>query len=327
MHARLARGATILLACATLFAPWLAPYDPGRQFTDYPFAPPMRPHVLEGGRVHAPFVYAIALVDPLERRYEEDRSKRLPIRWLSGSMARVDGPDPWFPLGTDGLGRDVLSRLVIGARLSLGVAAVAGAMALFLGILVGAAAGYAGGWLDTALMRIADVVLVLPGIYVVLALRGALPLVLSTAQVFVAIVAVLGLVGWPAVARGVRGIFITERREEYAEAARAAGAGPLRIASRHLLPAAIGYIGVQLTLLVPAFVLAEATISFAGLGFAPPTPSWGAMLQDAASARTVAEAPWLLAPAAAITLTIVALHASSRAAGVTVWRSAVGKQL
>ena len=137
-------------------------------------------------------------------------------------------------------------------------------------------------------------------IYVALALRGAMPLVLSTAQVFGALVLVLGLVGWPTVARGVRGIVRVERGQEYAEAARAIGAGPMRVLVRHLAPAARGFIIVQAMLLVPAFVMAEATLSYAGLGFAPPAPSWGAMLQDAGSVRVMAEAPWLLAPAAAV---------------------------
>jgi peptide/nickel transport system permease protein len=297
------------LFALTVLASWIAPYDPGRQFPDYPFAPPMRPHLLDdAGRVRAPFVYPIRLADPLERRYEEDRQRVVPLRWFGDSLVGVTGPDPWFPLGSDSLGRDVLSRLALGARLSLGVAIGAALLALALGVAVGATAGYRGGWIDEALMRAADLVLVLPGIYVILALRGAMPLVLSTAQVFGALVGVLGLVGWPGVARGVRGIFITERREEYAEAARALGAGPLRIMTCHLLPAARGFLLVQVTVLVPAFILAEATISFAGLGFAAPTPSWGAMLQDAGSARVAADAPWLLAPAGAIITSVLALH-------------------
>ena len=265
----------------------------------------------DAGRLRAPFVYPIHLVDPLERRYEEDRQRPVPLRWFTRSLAGVGGADPWFPLGSDSLGRDVLSRLTFGARLSLGVAIGAALIALLLGVGVGATAGYRGGWIDDALMRAADLVLVLPGIYVILALRGAMPLVLSTTQVFAALVGVLGLVGWPGVARGVRGIFITERREEYAEAARALGAGPLRIVTRHLLPATRGFLLVQATLLVPAFILAEATVSFAGLGFAAPTPSWGVMLQDAGSARVAADAPWLLAPAAAIVITVLALHTAA----------------
>ena len=168
----------------------------------------------------------------------------------------------------------------MGSRLSLGSRRRPASLALVLGILVGATAGSRAGPIDDGLMRLADVVIVLPGIYVILALRGALPLVLSTRQVFLALVGVLGLVGWPAVARGVRGIFVTERTQEYAEAARALGASRLRLAVVHLLPAARGFLLLQTTVLIPAFIVAEATISFAGLGFPPPTPSWGAMLQD-----------------------------------------------
>jgi len=219
------------------------------------------------------------------------------------------GTEPWFPLGSDALGRDVLSRLLTGARLSLGVALLSAIVALAIGASVGAAAGYAGGWIDAALMRTADFVLVLPGIYVVLALRGVLPLVLSTPQVFTALVVVLALVGWPSAARGVRGIIIVEQGQEYAEAARALGASPWRVVGRHLLPATRGFLAVQATLLLPAFVMAEATLSFVGLGFAPPTPSWGAMLYDAGGVRVVADAPWLLAPAGAIVLTVFVVQA------------------
>src|SRR5450759_4978630 len=147
------------------------------------------------------------------------------------------------------------SRVLVGARLSLGVALLSTVLALLIGAFVGAAAGYAGGWVDATLMRVADLVIVLPGIYVVLALRGVLPLVLTTTQVFTALVGVLALVGWPSVARGVRGIILVEGRSEYAEAARALGAGSWRVIARHLLPATRGFLGVQATVLVPAFIM------------------------------------------------------------------------
>ena len=190
-----------LLAAVAAIAPWLAPYKAGRQFAGYPFAPPMRPHVVDAeGRWHwRPFAYPIRIVDPIERRYAEDRTRRLT---LASAADPADTAEPWFLLGSDGIGRDVLSRVLEGARLSLGVALLSTVFALVIGAAVGASAGYAGGWADAVLMRVADFVIVLPGIYVVLALRGALPLVLTPAQVFVALVAVLSLVGWPSVARG-----------------------------------------------------------------------------------------------------------------------------
>jgi peptide/nickel transport system permease protein len=310
VSARLPIGliAAALIAISAALAPWVGPNPPERQFSAYPFAPPMRIHLVADEALVRPFVYPLRLEDPLERRYAEDRSRRIPLRWFSGSLVSVSGSEPWFPFGSDGLGRDVFSRVLAGARLSLGLSGLATMLALAIGAAVGAIAGFAGGWLDEGLMRLADLVLVLPAIYVVLALRGALPLVLSTAQVFGAMVLVLGLVGWPSVARGVRGIFITERGSEYAESARAIGASPVRVAVRHLLPATRGFVAVQSTILIPAFVLAEATISFAGLGFAAPASSWGVMLQDAAAVQTAADAPWLLAPGLAIIITILVVH-------------------
>jgi peptide/nickel transport system permease protein len=305
---RLGLAGAALIAISAALAPWLAPNPPERQFSTYPFAPPMPAHIVADGAFVRPYVYPLRLEDPLERRYVEDQSRRMTLRWFRPSLVSVPGSEPWFPFGSDGLGRDVFSRVLAGARLSLGLAGLATVLALVIGAAVGALAGFANGWLDEGLMRIADLVLVLPAIYVVLALRGALPLVLGTAQVFGAMVLVLGLVGWPSVARGVRGIFITERGSEYAESARAIGGSPLRVAVRHLLPAARGFLAVQATILIPAFVLAEATISFAGLGFAPPAASWGVMLQDAAAVQTAADAPWLLAPGLAIVVTILVVH-------------------
>jgi len=294
-----------LLAAIVIAGPALVPYDPGLQFSGYPYAPPMRPHLVDDrGAWHLPFTYAITVVDLIERRYVVDRSR----------MITFESNAPWFLLGSDGLGRDVLSRLVAGARLSLGVALLATILALAVGALVGATAAYAGGWIDAVLMRAADFVLVLPVIYIVLALRGALPLVLETGQIFVALVGVLALAGWPSVARGVRGIIVTEGRSEYAEAARALGSSPARVIVRHLLPATRGFLSAQATVLVPSFVMAEATLSFVGFGFATPAPSWGAMLADVQKVQIAVEAPWLLAPAAALTLTVFVIQSAGPAA-------------
>jgi peptide/nickel transport system permease protein len=297
---RNARGAVFaLLAVLAVAAPVFAPYEPGRQFSGYEYAPPMRPHVIDARwGLRAPFAFPVRLVDPIEREYVEDRERRV----------TSFGDEPWFLLGSDGFGRDILSRVTIGARWSLGVALLSALLAIGIGALVGATAGYAGGWIDATLMRLADLVIVLPAIYVVLALRGVLPLVLEPIEVFAALIGVLSLVGWPSVARGVRGIVVIERESEYAEAARALGAGFWRVVVRHLLPATRGFLLVQATVLVPAFVMAEATLSYVGLGFAAPTPSWGVMLKDTAQVQIAADAPWLLAPAAAIVITVLAIN-------------------
>jgi peptide/nickel transport system permease protein len=172
--------------------------------------------------------------------------------------------------------------------------------AVLIGALAGAWAGYRGGWVDDAVMRVADFILVLPAIYVVLVLRAVLPLVLPASTVFLLVSWIFIAVGWPFVAKGVRGIVAGERNREYVQAAQSLGAGPVRILVVHLIPACAGHLLVQATLLLPAFILAEATLSFIGLGFPDPVASWGTMLAGAGNYNAVARFPWTLAPAAAI---------------------------
>jgi len=300
-----------LMVVVTAAAHFVAPHDPAQQFPDLAFAPPMIPRLVDdAGQVRRPFVYPIRLVDRLEHRFVEDRSIRVPLEWFtSGRLVTTsEGSAPWLLLGADALGRDVFARLLRGAQMSLGVSAVAAALALVLGALIGSLAGFVGGKWDAALMRVADFVLVLPIIYVVIVLRATMPLVLSSTQVFWTMTAILGLAGWPFPARGVRAVIALERKKEYAEAAHALGAGWFRILLRHLLPAARGFLAVQATLLLPMFILAEATLSYVGFGFAEPTPSWGVMLHEAAEAGILSEAPWLLAPAAGIVMSVLCLQ-------------------
>ena len=307
-------GVTILTAAVlgVLGAPWLAPNPGDQQFRDYLYAPPMPVRVVDAeGAWHLPFVYRWRLVDRVMRTFEEHSSERLPLTWFTGS--RLVGLDPGsgqplLLLGGDGLGRDILSRLLLGARTTLGVAVLAAVGALLIGVVVGGIAGYAGGLVDETLMRLADLVLVLPTIYVLLALRAVLPLVLPTAAVFWLLVVLLAVVAWPFVARGVRAIVAAERRQEYALAAVALGAGPVRILLRHLLPATTGFLTVQITLLLPSFILAEATLSYVGLGFAPPAASWGVMLREATNIRAIADFPWLLSPAVAIIAVVLGVN-------------------
>jgi len=309
------RAGVALVACIALLAvlaPALSPNPPDVRFPDRAYAPPMPVRVVDaGGRWRAPFVYPLRLADRLERRYEEDRANPVPLVWFSrGVVAQVHErqPGPWLPMGADGSGRDVFARLVYGARLSLAVALLATLGALFIGTLVGGAAGAAGGVADDALMRLSDFVIVLPAMYVVLALRAALPLVLAPAEVFALVAGILALVGWPIVARGVRAIVASERERDYAQAALALGAGRARLLWRHLLPAARGFLAAQAALLVAAFILAEATLSYVGLGFPEPSVSWGVMLQEAANVSAMADAPWTLAPAAGIFLLVLGVN-------------------
>ncbi len=285
----------IALAAAALVGPWLAPYDPGTRYREFLFAPPMPPRVLHASGMRAPFVYPLRLTDRLSQTYDEDRTTPQPLPWFGGRETT-----PAFLLGADSYGRDVLSRLLAGGRRSIGLSLAATLGALVLGTLIGGLAGYRGGWLDDAFMRVADFVLVLPVIYVAIVLRAVLPLVLSPSAIFLLMAAIFALIGWPFVARGVRGVVAGERAREYVLAARSLGAGPLRIFARHLLPACAGYLLVQATLLLPAFILAEATMSYVGFGFPAEIPTWGTMLADAANVNVITRFPWMLAPAAAI---------------------------
>jgi peptide/nickel transport system permease protein len=169
-----------------------------------------------------------------------------------------------------------------------------------LGAVLGGVAGYAGAWIDTSLMWLAELVVVLPAVYVVLALRSALPLVLPPWAVFLLMSGIFGAVGWPWVARGVRGIVAAERTRDYTAAALSLGASHGRVLFRHLLPACRPFLAVQAVVLVPAFIVAEATLSFVGLGFPDSVPSWGSMLMEAADVSAIRQCPWVLAPAVAI---------------------------
>jgi peptide/nickel transport system permease protein len=301
MSRRIATLIGVLVAVA-LVAPLLAPYDPERQHHDFLHAPPMRPHLVAESGLAAPFVYPIVLADRLSQRYAEDRTRRASLPWFGG------GGEPVFLLGSDSFGRDLLSRLLYGARISIALALTAVLGAVALGALIGGFAGYRGGWIDDVVMRVADFVLILPVIYVALMLRAVMPLVLPPATVFVSMATIFTLLGWPFVAKGVRGIIATEREQEYVAAARSLGASGWHLLSRHLLPACRGFLLAQAALLLPAFVLAEATLSYIGLGFPEHLPTWGTMLIEAASVTAMTRFPWMLAPAAAIFLVVLSAN-------------------
>ena len=302
-----------LALLAAVAAPAAAPHPTDAHFAGLLNAPPTVVRIAGAdGAWHAPFIYRWQLVNQLEQRYEEDRSAPVPLVWFSGGhvvRSANEGAAPLLLLGGDSYGRDVFSRLLFGARTSLGLALTAALGAMLAGTLLGGLAGFAGGAVDEVLMRATDFVMVLPAIYVALALRSVLPLVLTATQVFALLAAIFAVVGAPFVARGVRAIVRSERRLDYASAAQALGASDLRLLVRHLLPATRGFIAVQITLLVPAFIIAEATLSYVGLGFPDPVASWGTMLHDASSnIRVFADFPWLLSPAAAMFLVVLGVN-------------------
>lgn len=298
-----------LVAVLAMAAPVLAPNDPAMPFADRTYAPPTRVHVADGSGWHAPFIYRQVLVDRVDRRYAEDTSARFPVAWFRGGhLMSVDAnAGPLLLLGADALGRDVFSGLAHGARLSLGVTLLGAVGALLVGATIGAWAGVAGGVVEACLMWLADFMLVLPAIYLLLVARAAMPLVLGVATVFSLMAVLFAAAGWPGVARGVRGIVVTERARDYAQAARAIGAGPIRLV-RHVLPAAKGFLAVELVLLVPAMLISETTLSFLGLGFPVDRPSWGTMLQGAGNVALLPDAPWLLAPAVMLFVVVLGLQ-------------------
>jgi peptide/nickel transport system permease protein len=302
-------------AAAALAGP-IAPYAPASQNRDLPFAPPTRVHFdAGGGRVPLrPFVYRVVPRPGRPDEYDEDRSQRYPIRFLvhgapyaiAGIVAAdrhlfgVDPPATIFLFGTDQFGRDVLSRVLFGGQISL-VAGVLGAgLALILALALGALAGFYGGWADDAIMRTAELVLALPWLYLLLAIRSVLPLHLDPMQALLLIVAVLGIVGWARPARLIRGVVSSVRRRDHVVAARASGATDLYLLRRHVLPCTTGLVVTQLAVLIPQYILAEITLSFFGLGVGEPAPSWGTLLSAAQRYDVLSSYWWMLLPGIAL---------------------------
>lgn len=303
------------LAAMTLGASWLAPQPGERQDARWQNAPPTAIHLRDDrGAWHAPFIHRLVRVSQLEQRYRHDSSV-VPLKWFSDGHL-VQSSDsagaPLLLLGADSLGRDVFSRLLLGARISLLLSALSTVLALVLGALLGGIAGYRGGLTDDVLMRSADVVVLLPGIYVALMLRALLPAVATPTEVFAGLAVIFAVMGAPVVARGMRGVVRAERAADYVAAARALGAPTTRIVVRHIIPSTWGFLGVQATMLLPAFIVAETTFSYVGLGFPDTLPTWGTMLLEASSARAFADFPWLLAPVVALFLVVLALHVAVR---------------
>jgi peptide/nickel transport system permease protein len=309
---RIGAGVLVVTALAALLAPVLAPHAGNQRFTGLLNAPPTFIYMQDAaGAWRRPFVYPWKRISQLEQQYEKDSSQPVPLAWFSGGHL-VQSTDeeraPLLLLGADSFGRDVFSRLLYGARLSLALALVGALGATLIGAFLGGVAGYVGGALDDVMMRVSDFVLVLPAMYVALMLRSMLPLTLEARTVFAILAIIFAVIGSPFITRGVRAIVRTERALDYAAAAASLGASHARVLVRHLLPAARGFLFVEITMLVPAFIVAEATLSYVGLGFPDTIASWGTMLQDASSIGAFADFPWLLSPAAAMFLIVWSLN-------------------
>ena len=312
----------VILYLMALLAPFLAPYAESDIDRERFFHPPTPLHLRDAqGHWHSPFVYGTRA--GLDQSYEVDASQRYPLRLFPrGAHYRlfglvpcdrhlfgVDRPGRIFLLGADDTGRDVWTRLLYGAQVSLTVGIVGIAISFTLGLLLGGISGYFGGWVDTLIMRSTELLLSIPGLYLIVALRGVFPLELPSQQTYLAIVAILSFIGWATLARVIRGMVLSIRQAEFVLAAEAMGASSLRIIVRHVLPNTMSFTIVAATVAVPGYILGEVFLSFLGVGVQPPAASWGNMLNAARSERVLTSFPWmLLAPGVAIFLTVMAFN-------------------
>ena len=303
-----------LAYAAAIAAGFVAPHDPIAQHRDFAFVPPTRLHLVDAsGQWHArPFVYAMTPGHSGE--LSEDRSRRYPVElFVRGARYRIAGiieserhlfgtasPTPLFLFGSDDFGRDVFSRLMFGAQISLFAGLLGAALSLSLGALIGGAAGYYGGWVDEINMRVAELFLALPWLYLLFAVRMVLPLDLAPAQAFLLVLVVIGVVGWARPARLIRGLVLSARERDYVAAARCLGASDAYLLRRHVLPQVAGLVLTQAALLAPQFILAEVTLSFFGLGVGEPVPSWGNMLASLQRYHVVASYWWMFLPGIAM---------------------------
>jgi peptide/nickel transport system permease protein len=292
---------------------FIAPYDATTQNRDFPYAPPMRVHFKDpsDGWSLRPFVYAMKEVPGNYGNYQEDTTQKYPLQFLvRGAPYRtlgifhsdlhfvgVQSDSRVFLLGTDGLGRDQLSRLLVGGQISLRAGLLATLLSLLVGGALGTAAGFFGKWVDEPVMRMTDIFLALPWLYLLLAIRAFLPLSIPPISVFFLIVAVIGIVGWARPARLVRGVVLSARERRYVTAARGFGATNWYLLKRHILPHTWQVLLIQAAVLIPQYVLAEVTLSFLGLGVAEPVPSWGNMLANLQQYHVLVSYWWMYLPA------------------------------
>ena len=312
----------VLLYGLAVGASFLSPYSHKEQFREFFYSPPTALHFRDAkGQWHLrPFIYDYEVQDDSPRYRRTER--RLPLYFL------VDGtPYEWmgmtlrthlfglrepgksmFLLGSDSLGRDLYSRILHGAKFSLTIGVVGILFASLLGVFLGALGGYFSGWLDTLVMRCADLFLSLPGLFLILGIRAVFPLQMDSSNLFWVMILAFALVGWASIARVIRGQVLSLKTQQYVLAARASGASHWRILTRHILPFTSSYLLVQSTVLIPAFIIGEITLSFLGVGVQEPSASWGSLLRDAASLRVFSQSPWLLAPVALIFATVLAFN-------------------
>lgn len=303
---------------------FLAPYSPNQQFEGYITAPPQGVKLFHEGALRAPFVYPLTLERDMATfswKPVLDYENPAPLSYFCMGEAWTflgviesrlhlfcTDQGPVFLLGTDSRERDVFSRLLFGAQLSMTVGLIGVAVSFGIGMILGGMAGYFGGLIDTVVMRAIEVVRSLPELPLWLALSAAVPEKWSPAAIFFMISIILGLLDWPGLARSVRSKFLSLREEDFVRAAELMGASPRRVIAVHLMPNFASHLVASAALSIPSMILGETALSFLGLGLREPSVSWGVMLADAQNLSTVTEYPWLAAPMIPVILVVLAFN-------------------
>ena len=307
------------------FAEFFAPYDLQHRHINAIYQPPQSIHFFEDGKFVGPRVYQRVRtlnMDMLKREYADNLDKSFPIYFFcKGDPYKLWGfieaerhlfcageGGNIFLLGTDRLGRDMLSRIIYGARISLTIGLIGITVSFVLGITIGGLAGYYGGWVDVVVQRIIEVLQSIPSIPLWLALAAILPVTWSPILVYFGITIILGLLDWTGLARAVRSKLLSLREEDYVLASQLLGAKPKRIIMRHLIPGFMSHLIASATITIPAMILGETSLSFLGLGLRPPITSWGVLLNEAQNINVIVLYPWLLLPVVPVILVILAYN-------------------
>jgi peptide/nickel transport system permease protein len=314
-----------LMYASTLVTEVLVPYNLHTRNTDFIYASPQSVHWIHDGHFVGPFVYPLVKtlnMETLRRDYREDTARPYPLRYFcsgdtyefwgmfEASFHLVCPPEgaTLFLFGTDRLGRDVLSRIFYGARISLTIGLLGIAISFTLGLVFGGIAGYFGGIADTIIQRLIEIIRSFPELPLWMALSAVLPVTWSPILIYFGITGILALLDWTGLARAVRSKLLALREEDYCTAARLMGATPTRIISRHLLPGFMSHLIAAASLSIPSMILGETALSFLGIGLRPPITSWGVLLNEAQNINVVALYPWLMLPVLPVIIVILAFN-------------------